>query len=750
MTGFTETSVGWIVSGFSFWGMVTRSSIAIALAIGACSLLRRQSAAVRHRILIVGLAATLVVPLASHLLPQFAFYSLPDFANHFPELNGESSSSANVGVPRREPDGTVAGRGTVPRPEHEYAARVISNVDISNRNRMAEPAPSLAMADMGFEQWLILCWLTGASLWLSMSMVLWVRQSRELWRLPRVDDFDWDESIANAARALGLTRPIVTLESNDRCVPTVAGVFVARLVVPCDWRTWTATQRRCVLLHELAHVERRDVSTQLIGRLVQLVYWFNPLVWYAVRRLRAERELACDDSVVRAGQTPSDYAEQLLQMLQRYRPVRSVMGVAMAHSSRLDHRVMAILDPQRRRSPVSSRCAIALPCLAALICLALSTTTVSQTAMAQPSPESTADKPDSNQAPVWKETFTVEYPGTLPVSAVFSADGEVLLTGDTSGELMAVVFKDDSALWRWKAQVEGSHAAVAFSADQKQVYATTENGVRILDASTGKAQHLIEEKDSNPRAIGVFPEKKITDDYSRSQIVFGTPRGYFIKSWAKGHLPNTVGTIQTTTVEEGKEPPDAAGVPLAVDPKGRSAIMTGPIDGTGQITGQKGKNVLWAYVCGDYSEGSPGNRVMVGHEAPVVSAAWAKEGSTAVTGDAAGRVIVWDAATMKESSRVELGRRVAALAISDDGTQTAACILGEQGKVFVWETANPPDAMQPIHTDKTDFSAPQSYASLSFSADGRRLAGCALDRRWLNRLGELIGQVHVWELTTEE
>src|SRR5205807_5096637 len=131
--------------------------------------------------------------------------------------------------------------------------------------------------------------------------------------------------------------------------------------------------------------------------------------------------------------------------------------------------------------------------------------------------------------------------------------------------------------------------------------------------------------------------------------------------------------------------------PLAVDPKGRSAIITGLPDA-------KGKNVLWAHVCGDHAKDSPGNRVMVGHTATVVAAAWAKEGSMAVTGDADGRVIVWDAKTMKESRRVELGGRVLAVAISGDGTHTAACVRGKQGgEVYVWDTAKPPRTLRPIH-----------------------------------------------------
>jgi WD40 repeat protein len=177
--------------------------------------------------------------------------------------------------------------------------------------------------------------------------------------------------------------------------------------------------------------------------------------------------------------------------------------------------------------------------------------------------------------------------------------------------------------------------------------------------------------------------------------------------------------------------------------------MTGPIDAAGLAGGVKGKNVLWAYVCGNYEQGSPGNRVMIGHTANVVSAAWAKEGGTAVTGDAAGRLIVWDAKTMEETRRLELGGRVAALAISDDGTRTAAYVLGKQGEVYVWETAKPVNTRKPIHTELGDFGGPTAYASLAFSPDGKQLAGCTLDKKWLSRLGDLVGKVRVWELSEE-
>ena len=374
-------------------------------------------------------------------------------------------------------------------------------------------------------------------------------------------------------------------------------------------------------------------------------------------------------------------------------------------------------------------------------------------AKAEPPKATTDAKPDAAKTgTMWRETFTSEYEGSLPVSVAFSADGKTLLTGDTNGDVMATQLPSDPPTYRWKSKVDGSHAAVAYSADQNHVYATTEHGIRILDATTGKEIARIEEKDSNPIALGVFPKKVIAADFSQVQIVFGNARGYFVKTWADGKLPDTVGTLETSTVAKGAKPTDMAAVPLAVDPKGRSAIMTGPRDATGEVGGIKGKNVLWTYVCGDYAKDSPGNRVMAGHTATVVSAAWSKEGSTAVTGDADGRVIVRDTKTMKEARRVELGGRVMAVAISGDGTHTAACVRGKQGgEVYVWETAKPTNALKPIHNQQGDFGS-EPYASLAFATDGKRLAGCAIDKKWLKLDPKPLivsGQVHVWELAAE-
>jgi hypothetical protein len=144
-------------------------------------------------------------------------------------------------------------------------------------------------------------------------------------------------------------------------MPMAWGLLRARVMLPADADAWPESRQRVVLLHELAHVKRRDCLTQFVAHLACAAYWFNPMVWVAARRLRAEREHACDDLVLAAGTRGSDYADHLLDIARSLRagawPTWS--AVTMAHRSQLEGRLMAILDPAlSRRSPTRGSAAI--------------------------------------------------------------------------------------------------------------------------------------------------------------------------------------------------------------------------------------------------------------------------------------------------------------------------------------------------------------------------------------------------------
>ena len=95
------------------------------------------------------------------------------------------------------------------------------------------------------------------------------------------------------------------------------------IVAPAEAEHWSAADRRAVLAHELAHVRRNDCLSHLLARVAVALHWPNPLVWWAERRLRAEREMAADDAALVSGSRASDYAGFLLGLAQRGQPCAS-------------------------------------------------------------------------------------------------------------------------------------------------------------------------------------------------------------------------------------------------------------------------------------------------------------------------------------------------------------------------------------------------------------------------------------------
>jgi beta-lactamase regulating signal transducer with metallopeptidase domain len=199
--------------------------------------------------------------------------------------------------------------------------------------------------------WLFFIWQAGALLLLGILGTGLLRLAWLQTRATALQQKEWTDLVTTLARDLELQRPVRLLRSDRPLTPMTWGVHRPVIMLPSTCDTWTETQRREVLVHELAHIKRQDCLTQGIAQLACVVYWFHPLVWLAARRMRTERERACDDRVLLTGVKPSAYAGHLLQIACSLGSARStsVLSVAMARQSQISGRLMALLDPQRRR-----------------------------------------------------------------------------------------------------------------------------------------------------------------------------------------------------------------------------------------------------------------------------------------------------------------------------------------------------------------------------------------------------------------
>ena len=330
----------------------------------ATVVLGRSSAAVRHLVWTLALSSALMLPVLSIALPR---WQLP-----IVKLQSSVSSTQAPRAPLHPPSPKATARQAPPSPkatarqgaplalrEHAQEAQAESHALPSTA-----PTAEVAATPRGFSSplpvtnALVAIWMAGVlavvgRLLVGLIAVAWMSR-----RTVRVVDAPWLPLAVELASELGITRRLTFLESPRASMPMASGIFKPSVLMPEDANRWPLERLRIVLLHELAHVKRRDCLTHVIVQLACALYWFNPLAWIAARHVRTERERACDDLVLACGTRGPDYAEELLEIARvmrggRYPALLAGATLAMAHRSQLEGRLIAILDPKVPRAAVS-------------------------------------------------------------------------------------------------------------------------------------------------------------------------------------------------------------------------------------------------------------------------------------------------------------------------------------------------------------------------------------------------------------
>jgi hypothetical protein len=183
-----------------------------------------------------------------------------------------------------------------------------------------------------------------------------------------------DPSLQNTLAEFDSSRSVQLCVSDALRVPTAIGFMRPMVVIPL-WamRELSGAELNAILLHELAHLRRRDDWTNLVQKIVGAVFFFHPAVWWIEKKLTLEREMACDDLVLARTETtsPRAYAECLVSLAEK-NFLRRGLSLAQAAVGRLRHvslRVSQILDVDRPSATRVWRPALALVSGVSLVCL---------------------------------------------------------------------------------------------------------------------------------------------------------------------------------------------------------------------------------------------------------------------------------------------------------------------------------------------------------------------------------------------
>lgn len=296
-----------------------------AIVLGAAEMLRRfprrSAPAYRHRILLAAFGLLLMWPLFAAMIPEIR---LPV---EFPFWLG------------------LHGTATV---------TVQQTTFVLGRERSAP----------GVLNWPLVIWAAGVFLALAPVLIGYIKVRRISRRAVPLSNTEWSDLLRELSTSLGMRRQPEMLMATGPVMPMTFGLRRPRILLPGDCTEWHPAKRRIVLLHELAHVQRRDVPAQLFANTMTAFWWFQPLCWTSRWRLRRESEHACDALVLASGVRPSDYAAELLDVAQAFsRTGRwTAAAITMARRGDLENRLYAILDPQpnkrARRLSFAAVCAL--------------------------------------------------------------------------------------------------------------------------------------------------------------------------------------------------------------------------------------------------------------------------------------------------------------------------------------------------------------------------------------------------------
>ena len=327
-----------------------KSLVIFAVAGVLAFLLRGKSAALRSLVWYMAILGCLMVSVFFLTHTPYEIGVLPGkpvgFEVDVPLENNQPSAPSVPAAPRPLPTTAASSPHAIPppvRPEPEAGESEAAQFN----------GPRTAFVSLHWTNWIALIW-AAVGLFLFARLVVGIGT---VWRITaRSDDFGGSiRDLRLGSRVGSWRRPVRIRRSDGVTAPIMWGLFRPTILLPADADNWGEDRLRAVLLHELAHIRRNDWESQLIAQMMCAVYWFNPLVWFAARRMRVEAERACDDYVLSSGYQSTDYAQHLVDIVRTVKETDSVSraAVAIVRSSKIEERIRMILAENLNRRPLT-------------------------------------------------------------------------------------------------------------------------------------------------------------------------------------------------------------------------------------------------------------------------------------------------------------------------------------------------------------------------------------------------------------
>jgi|GEM_PF-4368336 len=159
----------------------------------------------------------------------------------------------------------------------------------------------------------------------------------------------WLNKLTSLCEKLQITKTVTLLESGYLKVPVVIGYFKPVILIPIGLLAAIPVEQvEAVLLHELAHIKRSDYLVNLLQRLAETVFFFNPGLLWISHLLREERESCCDDIAIEQTNSKEDFVKALISFKEHAANYPAVALGFSGRKSSLLNRIMRIVYQENK------------------------------------------------------------------------------------------------------------------------------------------------------------------------------------------------------------------------------------------------------------------------------------------------------------------------------------------------------------------------------------------------------------------
>lgn len=272
-----------------------------------------------------------------NLLPQWRVEASPAPGTVVPPLAAPAASAVNTS-------------STAPR---TVAVTIDPRSPMADEHEVVPSAPTWRPTGA---QIIFGCWLAGAVALGIYVVVATVRLSRQLRSARPIVDAAAQRILRSCCDRMRVRTAPALFECDALATPALQGVLMPRLLLPPGFvATYDEQELGFVFLHELAHLKRGDLVLNWCAAVLQVLHWFNPLVWFGLARWRNDREIACDAMAVAAAgpERHQAYGRTILKLLEAcagLAPRPGMVGI-LEHQRDLARRLRTIAQPPPERRP---------------------------------------------------------------------------------------------------------------------------------------------------------------------------------------------------------------------------------------------------------------------------------------------------------------------------------------------------------------------------------------------------------------